>query len=55
MGARALGPRRAGSRVLVGMDVTDVYFCVRRTPAFQSYSLANVAVEASSEALFFRP
>lgn len=55
MGAGALGPQCAGSELLTGMDVTDVYFCVHWTPAFQSYPLANLAVEASSEALFFRP
>lgn len=55
MGARALGPQCAGSKQLMGVDVTDVYFCVHRTPAFQSYPLANLAVGASSEALFFRP
>lgn len=53
MGARAL--QCAGSELLMGMDVADVYFCVHRTPAFQSYPLANLAVEASSEALFFGP
>lgn len=40
MGARALGPQRAGNELLMGMDVTDVYFCVHWTPAFQSYPLA---------------
>lgn len=51
-GAKPLG---AGSKVLMGLDVASVYFCVRSTAEFRTYPFVNLVVEASSEALFARP